>query len=123
VWPADARHAARVAAGTLLWLAVWFGIGAWLAVYFVGLIQGPRDLPAIPGAVPTQPNATAWASPKAASTPQISRTPASKPHDTPRETPGARPRGYWYRFPKLTGARAATLPVWSPTPVRDTDSW
>lgn len=104
MWPADARHAARVAAGTLLWLAVWFGIGAWLAVYVVGLISGPRDLPPIPGAVPTQPEATAWASPAT------------------RETPGAR-RGYWYRFPKLTGARAATLPVWSPEPIRDADSW
>jgi len=104
VWPADARQAARVAAGTLLWLAVWFGIGAWLAVYVVGLLSGPRSLPPIPGAVPTQPEATAWAS--------------------PATVEPARPtRGYWYHFRKLTGARAATLPVWAPEPIRDADSW
>ena len=86
--------------GWLIWLAVWFGIGAWIAVWFAQLIVGPRSLPPIPGAVPTQPEATAWASPV-----------------------DHRPRGYWYHFRKLTGARAATLPMWSAEPIRDDPAW
>ena len=89
----------RYVAIDLLWAAVWFAVGAWLATYLASLFISPRSLPPIPGAVPTQPEATAWASPV--------------------ERPCG---GYWYHFKKLTGARAATLPVWSPEPIRE-DAW
>lgn len=81
----------------LLALAIVLGVLAWLAVAAAAVVaatrKGPEYVPDVPEAMAAQPK---WASPE-----------------------NERPRGYWYRFPKLTGARAATLPVWSPEPLRD----
>lgn len=81
----------------LLALAIVLGVLAWLAVAAAAVVaatrKGPEYVPDVPEAMAAQPK---WASPE-----------------------NERPRGYWYHFKKLTGARAATLPVWSPEPLRD----